>query len=46
MKTVSRSEAWTGVADCRTASMIASLEKNPANPGMPADEIAPSSSVQ
>jgi hypothetical protein len=34
------------VLEWRTASMIASLEKNPAKPGMPAEEMAPMSSVQ
>jgi hypothetical protein len=35
-----------GVGECWIAPMIASLEKKPANPGMPADAIAPISIVQ
>jgi hypothetical protein len=35
-----------GVAEWCTASMIASLEKKPLKPGMPAEAIAPISIVQ
>src|SRR5687767_1725562 len=44
--TASQANTCPGVLEWRTASMIASLEKKPASPGMPAEEMAPMRSVQ
>ena len=50
MNTVIRTQAYANpapaVGERCTASMIASFEKKPAKPGIPAPEIAPISMVQ